>query len=198
MVIMSVIALPPWAGLLESIANQFVRRSGIDFHAGSKVLWWTKLAVLLATATVSPYLILLIAIIVNLKHSSVSTAIQLTMCVFFCGWLLALPCVLAVLSSAVFGRYFVRALTILLPFFLFVGWDTLGLWWDWQDEESRLHDISFGDELLNWCFYAGQTIWTSGGKYLLCAIAIRLVVVLTAVLLRQCISTLASSMVSKV
>ncbi|MGH9547728.1 MAG: hypothetical protein ACRD3W_00070, partial [Terriglobales bacterium] len=127
---MSVIAFLPLSGLIDSIADPFICQSGVDFHAGSRLLWWRKFAVCLAAATIGPYLFLLIAILANFKFFA---AIELVVCVAFLGWLFSLPCILAVLISTIFARYFLRALTIALPFFLFMGWDTLCLWWSWQD-----------------------------------------------------------------
>lgn len=197
---MTVIALPPLAGLPESAVNHFTRRCGIDFHAGSRVVWTTKFAVYLATATIAPYFVLIavIAIATILNHAALGDALLMVVCVFFCGWLLALPCVLAVLASALFGRYFLRALTILFPFFLLIGWDTLGSWWDWQDEESRFHDVSFGNQVFNWVFCAGQTVWASSIKYLLYSIAIRLLVMQTAKFLVRWKAAMVSYMMPKI
>lgn len=182
---------PPIA---SHIVEQVARRSGFDYHDGSSELWWTKFTVTLAAAIIIPYLVLLIVILAVFK---LPAAIQLALCVPFLGWLFALPCVLAVLISAAFWRYSLRVFTVLFPFLLLVGWDTLGLWWAWEDEESRLHDISFGDELLNWGLYAGQTVWTSGIKYLLCSIAIRLILLLIGSLLWRCHSIMVSLIVPK-
>lgn len=180
---MSVMTLEPSSGLLEPIAEHVSCPHGFDFHTGSTEAWWTKLTACLLAAVFVPYLLLLILIAISIKP--LAAAISLAFYVFVFGWLVTLPCILAVLMSAFCGKYFIRALTIVLPFFLLVGWETLGTWWNWQDEESRLHNTSFGDELLNWVFCAGQSIWTSGIKYLLCAVGIRLLILLTGRVLRR-------------